>query len=88
VDVNINNLRKQAIYTYNRLCKTLNDNRDSDDSIRIDCEDISQDMNDLRMCLVTLACTYNEGDENFKEVIDEVGEILSLEFEGGETATE
>jgi len=81
MQVDMNNLRKQAIYAYNRLCNTMKENLHSDvfgDIVNIDIHEISQDMDDLRMCLVTLACCYNEGDEDFKEVIDEVGDIAVL----------
>ena len=83
MNVDMNNLRKQAIYSYARLCKTLNAHKGKmlNVSIIVDIDDIQADMDDLRQCLVALACCYNEGDDDFREVIDEVGEIAFLENE-------
>ena len=83
--VDLNNLRKQAVYSYGSLCKKLNNAIEAggiwSDRLVIDVDDIQSDMDDLRMHLVTLACCYLPDDDDFKEVIDEVGEIAAFNEE-------
>lgn len=80
MNVNFNNLRKQALYSYDALTKVLNENIE-DGSIRIDVEDIRKEMDDLRMQLFGIACTYIDGDDDFKDISEEVGEIASFNEE-------
>jgi hypothetical protein len=77
--VNLNNLRKQALFSYDRLAKKLNDaksdHNDEMGNILIHPDDIQQDMDNLRQQLFGLACTYVEGSEDFKDVSEEVEPI-------------
>lgn len=82
MEVNFNNLRKQALYSYHRITEHLNEAKKErekegheDGRILIDPEDIQRDMDDLRMQLFTIACTYMPDDEKFKDVSEEAGEI-------------
>jgi hypothetical protein len=87
--VNFNNVRKQAIYAYDRLTQKLNDAiikndeqyaepNDFDRSVNlkgfvlIDAEDIQKDMESLRQMIGTIAMSYEEGDEEFKDVYSEI----------------
>ena len=78
--VNLNNLRKQALYSYDSLTKKLNqakkDHNDEMGNILIHPDDIQQDMDNLRQQLFGLACTYVEGNDNFKDVSEEVEPIV------------
>lgn len=40
--------------------------------VLIDAEDLQKDLDDLRMLIGTIACTYEEGNEDFANVYDEV----------------
>lgn len=81
MNVNFNNLRKQAIYSYHRLCTTLNENTDKNGFISLDATDIQRDMDNLRSQLWGICCTYREGDDSFKELTEEIdakGEIANF----------
>jgi len=72
--VNFNNLRKQALFSYHRLTVKLNEAIESDEvdgRIDIDPDDIQQEMDDLRSYLFSIALTYKEGNEGFKDVSEE-----------------
>lgn len=73
--VNFNNARKQALYAYARVCAKLNASQDGEGEIHIEVEDLQKDMDDLRQCLFGIACVYEEGNDDFKDVSEEVGEI-------------
>ncbi len=72
--INFNNCRKQACYAYDRLVDVLNYSRDEDDKniIVIDADDLYDVMNDLRMFIGSCAMTYEEGNEDFKDVFEEI----------------
>lgn len=86
--VNFNNLRKQAIYAYDRLTQKLNDaiikndeqyaepNDESYQNIKgyvlINAEEIQKDMDSLRQMIGSIAMTYIEGDNEFKDVFQEL----------------
>lgn len=70
--VNFNNVRKQAMLAYERLCAKLEESIDQEDNtIHIDPEDIYKEMNDLRMMIGIIAMTYEDGNEDFKDVYEE-----------------
>lgn len=76
--VNVNNLRKQALFAYDRLTKTLNQNTKEDEFqkwVEVDVEEIQKDMDDLRFLLFSIACVFIEGDEDFKDVSEEAEPI-------------
>jgi hypothetical protein len=83
MNVDFNNLRVQAVYSYDRLAKDLNAAiyRGEDEYIMwkgrlvnvancviIPAEDIKKEMDDLRSLIATIACVYEPGDDNFKMV--------------------
>lgn len=69
--VDFNNVRRQACYSYDKLCVKLNNaikDKPSHSMIVIDPEDIREDMEDLRMLIGTIAMSYLEGDDEVKDV--------------------
>lgn len=74
MNVDFNNLRKQACFAYDRLARKLN-NSIEDGEIRIDAEDIQREMDDLRELVMAATCVYKEGDPEFREVWNEVQPI-------------
>lgn len=73
--VDFNNLRKQACYAYDRLCTKLNEAIDEDGNIEISAEEIQDDMDELRQNVMIIACVFEEGNEEFREVSEEVRPI-------------
>ena len=64
-------LRGSLIRNYNSLIRKLNNNikdRSWDATIVIDPEDISDEMDNIRNCIVTLAFTYMDGEGGWKEM--------------------
>lgn len=85
--VNYNNLRKQAIYAYDSLVEKLNNsiikktqhaepNDEGHTNIKgyvlINANDIQKDMDNLRRMIGAIAMTSVEGEEDFKDVYQEV----------------
>lgn len=88
--VNFNNVRKQAIYSYEKLVEKLNHAIIKDDQyakpndvyhnqdvnikgyVLVDADDIQNCIDDLRSLIGTIAMTYKEGEEEFKDVFTEV----------------
>lgn len=74
MNINFNNVRLQACIAYDKLCNKLNraiKDKSFSPEIIIDPEDIQEEMNDLRMMIGTIAMTYQEGEEGFKDVYAE-----------------
>ena len=69
--VNFNNLRKQAIYSHDRLVQKLN-SANENGTITIDAETIQREMDDLRSMIGSIAMTYEDNNEDFKDVYSEV----------------
>jgi hypothetical protein len=62
-------VRKRIIANYNSLTKKLNKGYDKDnDIVIVDPIDIMREMEGLRDGLITLAFSYIEGNEGFKEL--------------------
>ncbi len=86
MEVNFNNMRKQAVYAMDDLIKRLNEsiNRDDEyatvngrhqtvkDHVVVDVEDIQKSVDELRSLIMTMTCIYEPGDDNFKNLYDEV----------------
>lgn len=74
MSVNFNNLRKQAVYSYDRLVDKLNNSISEDDwgrkVVQIDPEDIQEDMDDLRRLILSIAMVYDENNPDFKDVTE------------------
>ena len=64
-------LRKQLLRNYNSLTEKLNSkitNSSSDPQITIDADYIQRELDGLRSCIVTLAFTYMDGEDGWKEM--------------------
>jgi len=95
--INFNNVRVQAMYSYDRLTRKLNESiaesrkEYGDDVIRIDPDEIQSCMDDLRMQISAIASTYVEGDDDFKDMYedkypgDKSMEVFNEEVENGRT---
>ena len=84
--VNYNNVRKQAIYAHDKLVEKLNNSIVKDKQyadvdgehccikgfVLIDANDIQGDIDTIRKMIGVIAMTSIEGDEEFKDVYEEV----------------
>jgi len=69
MNVSMDGVRKRIIANYNSLTKKLNKGYDKDnDIVIVDPIDIMREMEGLRDGLITLAFSYIEGNEGFKEL--------------------
>jgi hypothetical protein len=69
--VSMDGLRKQLLRNYNSLTEKLNSkitNSSSDPQITIDADYIQRELDGLRSCIVTLAFTYMDGEDGWKEM--------------------
>jgi enoyl-[acyl-carrier-protein] reductase (NADH) len=74
MEVNFNNLRKQAVFSLDRLTKALNNAMDKETGqIEIHANDIEKEMGNLRMLVRSIAFVYEPGDDRFKDLSDEIG---------------
>ena len=85
MEVNFNNLRKQAVFSYDNLCQKLNNARRKEGGDWIDNygtlntgdivsepDDRQKEMDNLRMLTGSIAMVYEPGDEKFANVYDEI----------------
>jgi len=73
MNINFNNVRRQACIAYDKLVDKLNTNETNDNgTVIVDLKDIYEEMNDLRMMIGSIAMTYEEGDDKFKDVYEEL----------------
>lgn len=73
--VNFNNLRKQAVFSYDRLVKKLNRNIIDDwgeKVVRIDPDDIQEDLDDLRRLIMSIALVYEIWISFIKDLDEEI----------------
>jgi len=71
MNVSMDGLRKHLIANYNSLTRKLNSSikdKSWDPEIVISPDDISREMENIRNAIVTLAFSYMEGEEGFKEL--------------------
>lgn len=79
--VNFDGLRSQLAYTYDKLAQALNNSikeskKDYDDGmIRIYPDDIQEEMDDLRSRIMVLCCCYEDKEDGFKDISEEVKPI-------------
>lgn len=69
VKVDFNNVRERAVLNYNSLVRTLNAHRVNGGYINMPCDSIERIMVELRQDIAIIAMTYEEGREDFKNVI-------------------
>ena len=72
MEVNFDNLRKKIIANYNSIVTKLNSNKTVSDYIMIDPDYIRRDLDDLRSALITLAFIYQEGEDGFKPLDENI----------------
>jgi hypothetical protein len=72
MNVNFNNLRVQAMISYDNVCRKLNETIDNEGYITIQASKIQKDMDELRQHVGVIACVFDKNDENFRMVRDEV----------------
>lgn len=91
MEVNINNLRRQAAYALDAVIKQLNEGimpekcyefheidgeeRQFYGDILVSKDDLEDHLNDLRHCIQIMLCTYEKDNPDFKDLSDEVGGI-------------
>ena len=64
-------LRRQLLRNYNSLTEKLNSkitDSSGDPQITIDADYIQRELDGLRSCIVTLAFTYMDGEDGWKEM--------------------
>jgi hypothetical protein len=66
--VSMDGLRKKLIVNYNSLVKKLNSSIDEDEFIQIDPSYISRELDMIRIAIVTLAFTSQEGNDDWQEM--------------------
>lgn len=69
--VNLNNVRKRMVYRYNGLAKMLNHNI-QDGFVNVKTDDIQEHMDALRMLIGAIAMSYDEDNDDFKDVFTEI----------------
>ena len=65
MEVSMDGLRKTLINNYNSLVRKLNGNikdKSFDAHVIVDVDSIQKELDNIRMCIVTLAFTYKEGE--------------------------
>jgi hypothetical protein len=72
MEVNFDNLRKKIIANYNSLVTKLNSNKTVSGYIMLDPDYIRRDLDNLRSGLITLACIYQEGEDGFKQLDENI----------------
>ena len=72
MDIDFNNVRVQAIHSFNRLVTTLNKSIEPTvagwKKVEVSVSDIEEDINDLRQLIGAIACTFHKDDPDFKMV--------------------
>jgi hypothetical protein len=71
MDVNFNNLRVQAMITYDSLSCKLNAHIDNEGVINIHARELQKDMDELKQLIGGIACVFEKDNEKFKMVRDE-----------------
>lgn len=69
--INFNNVRRNACRAHDRLVRKLNA-ATKDGQVRISVDNLEDVMNDLRMAVGAIASTYEEGNDDFKDVFEEM----------------
>ena len=72
MEVNFNNLRRQACIAYDKLTSKLNSKTDYKGEIILNTEYIQKEMDELRMMIGTIAMCYEEGDPDKADVYTEL----------------
>lgn len=70
MSIDFNNVRRQAMVAYDKLCHNLN-SETRGGTVEIDVRDIQEHMDDLRTLIGAIAMTYEDGNNDFKDVYSE-----------------
>jgi hypothetical protein len=71
MEVSMDGLRRQMVFNYNSLVEKLNhkiQNKSWDPTIIVEPDYIQRELDGLRSCIVTLAFTYVDGENGWKEM--------------------
>lgn len=86
--INFNNVRRQACFAYDRLVNKLNTAKEYEGYILVDPSWIQKDLDELRQLIGSIAMTYEEGNDEFKDVYEEEypegKQLESFEFKSEE----
>lgn len=80
--INFNNARRQACIAYDKLVNELSESDTYEGYLLVDPESLEERLNDLRMMIGSVAMTFEEGNEDFKDVYQELypGDKSMAEF--------
>jgi hypothetical protein len=87
MEVSMDGLRNHLVMNYNSLVSKLNSNiKDEswDPHVTIDVDSIQNELDSLRMCIVTLAFTYMEGKDGWKSMPEDTKFELFNQQDGEE----
>lgn len=93
MNINFNNVRKQAMLSYISLVEKLNASLTNDyldnnshytsRNVKIEAEDIEKDLENLRFTLFAICLTSESGNKDFKDLSDEFpADIICFNGEG------
>jgi hypothetical protein len=74
MEIDFNNVRRRAVDSFNELVKILN-SETMCNRLSIDPDNLYEPIENLRQCLVGIACTYEPDNEKFQCVLKD-GEVL------------
>jgi hypothetical protein len=69
--INFNNVRRQACFAYDRLCRELNSSKEYEGYMLVDPNRIQKDMDSLRTMIGAIAMTHEEDNKDFQDVFEE-----------------
>lgn len=70
--IDFNNVRRQACIAFDGLINELNAAKEYEGYMLIDPNDIEEKLSDLRGTLAAIASSYEEGEEDVKDVYSEM----------------
>ena len=70
--INFNGVRRNACLTHDELVRALNKCKSHEGYILVDPNILTNYLGDLRTFLCSIASTYVEGDDDFKDVFNEL----------------
>lgn len=90
--IDFNNVRIQTCREFESLCKALNESEEYEGYMLVDPNDIQKQMDFLRTCISSIAMTFEDGRDDFKNVFLEEylpGEkMASFDWESEENKAE
>jgi len=72
MNINFNNVRKQACIAYDKLVSDLTYSKSYEGYMLVDPDRLEKNLNDLRMMLCSIAMTFEENNDEFKDVYEEL----------------